>query len=564
MAIENYPLVSEYEIEIKKFGSGILHLEDKYEFVPCRTTPIKIFNYGSGTFAAVFKVRNTHTGAEYALRCFLNGGNLQNINRTFQITEYISRLEVPFLCKSKLFSDAINIKGAYYPIILMEWVHGKKLNDYVSRILHDNSKLSQLQEKLVSLSHSMELLEIAHGDIQSGNVLVQEAHGDILLKLVDYDPMFIPTLQGEKAYEVGHSSFQHPNRSKKDYNAHIDRFSFWLLLTAIEAIKYDKSLWNKDLKGGFNDEDNFLFKAKDLQYPQNSALVQRLKGLQQPSVNFYLEQLLGEPFVPQREAVRLFGITEGYSTPSAASTAPLDTPEPQKTSAPYRKNQETEEVSPQAPNPPQSTDRKHFIINSTPTGAKVYIGRITEANFKGITPLKLSLSYQSQKVILDHLGIEKMFYLSKDELTYNITLGRQATPTHTSYSKPQASQVSSSSSYKNNRVFTIDSIPQGATVYIDTQHKGITPLELPLSYQGHKVSLVYGALEKTFYLNNAQLDYQIKLEPAQNYTPPKAPTIEAAPTTEGKGYIWIVLFVIVIVILCLYNLFIIVYNNTNY
>ena len=145
MPIENYPLISEYEIEIRKFGSGILKLGDKYEFIPCRTTPIKIFNYGSGAFAGVFKVKNTSTGIEYALRCFLNGGNLQNINRSFQIAEYISQLNVPFLCKSRSLSEAINIKGTYYPAILMEWVYGRKLNDYVSSILSDTSKLRRLR-----------------------------------------------------------------------------------------------------------------------------------------------------------------------------------------------------------------------------------------------------------------------------------------------------------------------------------------------------------------------------------------------------------------------------------
>nr|WP_314802806.1 PEGA domain-containing protein [uncultured Capnocytophaga sp.] len=547
MPIENYPLISEYEIEIRKFGSGILNLEDKYEFIPCRTTPIKIFNYGSGAFAGVFKVKNTSTGIEYALRCFLNGGNLQNINRSFQIAEYISQLEVSFLCKCKSFSEGINIKGTYYPVILMEWIQGKKLNDYVSSILDNSIKINLLQEKLVNLSHNLETLNIAHGDIQSGNILVQEIDEDIQLKLVDYDPMFIPTLQGKMANELGHSSFQHPKRSKKDYDAHIDRFSFWLLLTAIEAIKYDKTLWNKDLNGGFNDEDNFLFKAQDLQYPRNSALVRRLKGLQQPSVNFYLQQLLGDSFSTKRETIRLFDVIEYTTYIISTQNNPILTEET------IIKTQETEQTKEplQTINPKETYTGNHFLINSTPTGAKVYIGHITEANFKGCTPLELPLSYQSQKIILDYLGLEKAFYLSKNELYYNISLGKNTSYTGTTY---KVTQTINNSSYNSN-YFTIDSIPQGAEVYINDlyRYEGTTPLELDFKHQGHKIILIYNEKQKTFYLNKDQLHYQIDLEQNQNYIPPKTPI--QTPTTEfvnnykdeGNSYSGIVIVIIIII-----------------
>ena len=99
MNIENYPLVSEYEVEIKKFGASILNLPSKYEFIPNRTTPIKIFNYGSGAFATIFKIRDVKLTCDYALRCFLNGGNLQNINRNISISKYLSNINASFLEK---------------------------------------------------------------------------------------------------------------------------------------------------------------------------------------------------------------------------------------------------------------------------------------------------------------------------------------------------------------------------------------------------------------------------------------------------------------------------------
>ena len=44
----NYPLISEYEREIKTKGSVILKLPQHYDFVPNKIKPIKIYSYGSG------------------------------------------------------------------------------------------------------------------------------------------------------------------------------------------------------------------------------------------------------------------------------------------------------------------------------------------------------------------------------------------------------------------------------------------------------------------------------------------------------------------------------------
>ena len=272
----------------------------------------------------------------------------------------------------------------------------------------------------MNLSHSLEDLGIAHGDIQSGNVLVEQTT-TINLKLVDYDPMFIPTLKGEQAVEIGHSSFQHPKRNKTHYDATIDRFSFWLLLTALEALKFDKKLWNKDLQGGFNDEDNFLFKAKDLQNPQGSPLVQRLKSLQQPSVDFYLNHLLSDSSSPNREKISLFEKTNSPTQSFKETTTKTTVATPIKkevTKTEIKKTNEqvkTKIVSEEIKN-------ESFTITSSPEKAKVYIGSIAPNNFKGETPIQLDLSYQSQKVIITYLNKQKVFYLNRGQLFYNIPL----------------------------------------------------------------------------------------------------------------------------------------------
>ena len=412
----NYPLISEYENEIRKNGSSILNLPDTYEFIPSKTSPIKIFSFGSGAFAGIFKIRNLKSGKEYALRCFLSGGKQENINRIEDISNYLENLSVDWLCKNTLHKEGIKIKVNLYPIILLEWSHGQKLNDYVSFIIDDNQKISELQNKLVELSHDLEAKDIAHGDIQSGNVLVEQANnGGITLKLVDYDAMYIPTLKGEQAIEKGHSSFQHPKRNMSDYNPLIDRFSFWLLLTSLEALKYDKTLWNKDLRGGFNDEDNFLFKSKDLSNPQSSELVRRLRNINERSLNFYLDNLLGNMSSPDRERVNIY-IGEHDIEIKRENPAQSDIERIKE--VPDESTKGSISLSKQPP-----VDNFKFIIKSVPQGVEVYHTSVVESNFLGKTPIELDINqYSSKKIILVGNGKTKSFYLNQNQKEYEIRL----------------------------------------------------------------------------------------------------------------------------------------------
>ena len=412
----NYPLISEYENEIRKNGSSILNLPDAYEFIPSKTSPIKIFSFGSGAFAGIFKIRNSKSGKEYALRCFLSGGKQENINRIENISNYLENFSVDWLCKNTLHKEGIKIKGNLYPIILLEWSHGQKLNDYVSFIINDNQKISELQNKLVELSHDLEAKDIAHGDIQSGNVLVEQANnGGIKLKLVDYDAMYIPTLKGEQAIEKGHPSFQHPKRNMSDYNPLIDRFSFWLLLTSLEALKYDKTLWNKDLRGGFNDEDNFLFKSKDLLNPQSSELVRRLRNINERSLNFYLDNLLSNMSSPDRERVNIY---IGEHDIEIKRDYPAQSDIERIKEVPDESTKGSISLSKQPP-----VDNFKFIIKSVPQGVEVYHTSVVESNFLGKTPIELDINqYSSKRIILVGNGKTKSFYLNQNQKEYEIRL----------------------------------------------------------------------------------------------------------------------------------------------
>ena len=401
----NYPLISEYEREIKIKGNSVLHLSQPYNFIPSKNVPpIKIYNYGSGAIAGVFKVEGM--GKQYALRVFLNGGNPKNINRIIDIAKYIRNKSANFLCEYSLHQRGIVVKGSSFPVILMEWVNGKKLNDYVDGILQQNHKISELQSHLVKLNESLENRGMAHGDIQSGNVLVVEQYRGIQLKLVDYDAMFLPELSGQRAIEVGHSSFQHPKRDKSVYNAEMDRFSFWLIITALEAIKFDKNLWSKNIGTGFNDGDNFLFRAKDLQSPNTSPLIKKLRSINQPSLNFYLDKLLSDSYSPKRDKVALFDEKGSVTTTSRVNTEGTVSEGPKKPTTSVGQNF-------------TSNHNMVFSIDSDPSNAAVYCNGV----MLGVTPISLNIAqYSNKRIDLSYGTTKKSFYLNMAQKEYKIKL----------------------------------------------------------------------------------------------------------------------------------------------
>lgn len=284
-----FPTIAEYNQAIKSKGGNAFKTLSNLTFIPSRTVPVKIYSYGSGSYAVVFKAKDHFN--EFAIRCFISAEQ-ENIDRYRKIDSYLKNLNASWITKIELLEDEINVGYQHYPVIKMDWVEGQLLNNFITQIIDNNNALTELQKEVVSLSISLENLKIGHGDIQCGNIIVAKSgDGKNIIKLIDYDGMYIPSFSNKINLERGRTEFQHPNRSQIQYNEKIDRFSFWVILCAIEALKFDKSLWFEVMRGGFNTLDNLLFLGDDFKYFNNSKLVKRLYLLNISSLNFYLDKL---------------------------------------------------------------------------------------------------------------------------------------------------------------------------------------------------------------------------------------------------------------------------------
>ena len=284
----SFPSIGEYnQTIISKNGRCLRELSEAV-FVPVRTSPIKVYAFGSGANAVVFKA-NYHNRT-YGVRCFLNNDS-DRVTRAKSISQHLENVNASWKIDYRFLDNEIIVNGKSYPLIQMSWSLGKDLNTWIGHNLNETEKLNQLQKKIVELSKSLEENNIGHGDIQCGNLLVEEIGSILTLKLIDYDGMYIPSLSHLNAIENGRAEFQHPSRNLIHFRPTIDRFSFLVIITAIELIKHDKSLWQSPLQNGFNSLDNLLFSAKDFKNNHSSELFRRARNLNSNAVTFYINQV---------------------------------------------------------------------------------------------------------------------------------------------------------------------------------------------------------------------------------------------------------------------------------
>ena len=137
-----FPTIAQYNQTIQRSGSNAFTILRGLNFIPSRNDPVRIFNFGAGSFAVIFKAKDAYD--TYAVRCFLSVVP-ETIERYKKISNYLKNINASWLTGIRLLENEINVNGRFYPVLRMDWVDGKLLNDYVGGILHYNQLLTYLQ-----------------------------------------------------------------------------------------------------------------------------------------------------------------------------------------------------------------------------------------------------------------------------------------------------------------------------------------------------------------------------------------------------------------------------------
>jgi DNA-binding CsgD family transcriptional regulator len=205
-----------------------------------------------------------------------------------------------------------------FPALRMAWCAGNALDVHLDAALRKGYDAERHVNAWLKLVNVLRRHGIAHGDLQHENVVVTKT-GD--MRLIDYDGMFVPSMDGLGACEGGHPAYQHPARSGPNpapFDAHLDGVSALVILATLGGLTPE--LWNDRA------EDGLILRSDDLADPGNSPVYDRLASTSRRSgqvVDLLREALANEPGpCPQLDAAaRVWDSPlHGVHTPAARST----------------------------------------------------------------------------------------------------------------------------------------------------------------------------------------------------------------------------------------------------
>ena len=299
-----YPLISEYIDAIRSAEDNFDKLCDLRPVLDNNGNPMM----SSGNFAVVFKMKNVKTDKLYAVKCFTREQEHRNENYQ-KIARELEKVSSPYLVQfrfleKELFVDTTQSTEEEFPVLLMDWVEGHSLDVYLREHLSDDYERHMLTYRFCQMGAWLLSQPFAHGDLKPDNILLKH---DGALVLVDYDGMYVPSMQGQKAQELGSPDYRHPLHTENDFNEHIDDFAIATIALSLKAISINTSFY---LNNGKNDV--LLFSMKDFQNITNS---ESLKSL----CTFLYDKELFTLY-------NLFLVT--YSTRSIAASALLMVKEP--------------------------------------------------------------------------------------------------------------------------------------------------------------------------------------------------------------------------------------------
>lgn len=300
----SYPTPSDYQ-EAVQFPETAFEDEQLQQALP-RENMLGLPQPITGAFAAVFPM-TVPTGEKWAVKCFLTDVPDQH-ERYRAISAHLSDHPLACMAGFDYQQPGIRVEGDSYPVLKMEWVDGVPLNRFVAEHHHEPDVLSHLADAWAAVLDDLAGAEIAHGDLQHGNVLVQGGgEGEALrIRLVDYDTMYVPALSGRTSAEVGHRNYQHPDRTDEDFGPYLDHFAGLAVYVALRACAERPDLWDR-----FDTGENILFRDADFYDPSASVLFDELASL--ASIQGSLEALRTACFVAPADVPSLSDVLGGQA-----------------------------------------------------------------------------------------------------------------------------------------------------------------------------------------------------------------------------------------------------------
>ena len=263
-----YPLLSEYVSAITHASENLDQLKHLEVVQDEHSEPYR----SSGAFAVVFKMRDPRTGQLYALKCFTEEQEgraeaYRKIEEELEVagTTYFTSMRY---YERELFVDSSVSSESEFPVLLMDWVEGSTMELYIREHYRDSYAMEMLCYRFCRLAAYLRSQPFAHGDVKPDNIMVSDTG---TLTLIDYDGMFVPSMQGESSPTLGTEEFRHPLRTPELFDATIDDFALASIALSLRAIALDSQLLDQ-----YGAPDRLLFSASDYRDLAQSQVMQAI------------------------------------------------------------------------------------------------------------------------------------------------------------------------------------------------------------------------------------------------------------------------------------------------
>lgn len=266
-----YPLISEYMNAVSSAEDNFATLTSLRPILGFDGKPL----FSSGNFAVVFKMEDINTGEIFAIKCFTRDQDGRQEGYK-SIASTLANVNAPYIAKveyleNELFVDSSVTNETEFPVVKMDWIEGSTLGQYVIENQNNHDALNRIISTFKDLGRWLLAQPFAHGDIKPDNIIVKK---NGVFSLVDYDGMFVPGMEGEESREIGTPDYQHPQRTIKDFDRHIDDFSLSVILLSLKAMALMPDLIS-DYDGG----DVLLFSKKDYMDISNCSVFRKMGSL---------------------------------------------------------------------------------------------------------------------------------------------------------------------------------------------------------------------------------------------------------------------------------------------
>ncbi|HVV99833.1 MAG TPA: hypothetical protein VHB77_05815, partial [Planctomycetaceae bacterium] len=257
-----------------------------------------------GAFAVVYKGTYTSgkkAGQDVCVRVFVKRSD-ERRERYSAISSYLRSRRLECLVGFEYQEKGIRANGKWWPLVTMDWVDGDILFDWcrVQCQYRNQEALSAASEHWVQIVGELQANRVAHGDLQHANVMVTRAG---TLKLVDYDCMCVPALEGRRNLELGVEPYQHPSRDElTTLSPEIDNFSALYIFVVLQALAAEPDLWFQYIEPPNGPPyDKLLFRKSDFDDPARSPVYGDLRRSPEPKVRKLVDDLFGLTRLPMAQ-----------------------------------------------------------------------------------------------------------------------------------------------------------------------------------------------------------------------------------------------------------------------